>query len=107
MNATSYQFGANHAGAGRQPNGPGEGPPSETWRPLDAPLMEQIAGDPILEEAYGWLCHQRQDASPHDDVWMLDHQILSQQLQQYVADERTLVLILELSTAPGLRRRRI
>ena len=67
--------------------------------------MEQIAGDPILEQASGWLYHRRQDASPHDDVWMLDRQILSQQLQQYVADERTLVLILELSTAPGLRRR--
>ena len=106
MNAASFQFGARHATAGRQPNGPGGQPPSDT-QPLAAPLMEQIAGDAVLDEAYGWLCHQRQDASPHDDVWMLDHQILSQQLQQYVADERTLVLILELSTAPGLRRRRI
>ena len=74
--------------------------------PLAAPLMEQIAGDPILDEAYGWLCHQRQDASPHDDVWMLDHQILYQQLQRYVADERVLGVVWSYLQRTGVRWRR-
>jgi hypothetical protein len=70
MNVAMYPFGMQHAKAGRRPNGRGGQLLSET-PPLAAPLIEQIAGDPILDQAYGWLCHQRQDASPHDGVWIL------------------------------------
>jgi RNA-directed DNA polymerase len=33
------------------------------------PLMEQIASDEILVDAFDWLCHQRRDYSHNNDVW--------------------------------------
>ena len=34
-------------------------------------VMDLIAGDAVLDEAYAWLCDRRKDDSPHDDVWTL------------------------------------
>ena len=32
-------------------------------------LMEEIASDNILEQAYQWLCDRRKDYSHNDEVW--------------------------------------
>ena len=32
-------------------------------------LLEQIASDEVLDEAYAWLCDRREHYSHHDDVW--------------------------------------
>ena len=32
-------------------------------------LLEQIASDEVLDEAYPWLCDRREHYSHHDDVW--------------------------------------
>jgi hypothetical protein len=32
-------------------------------------LMAEIAGDEVLDLAYGWLCQRRQRTSHHNDVW--------------------------------------
>ncbi len=32
-------------------------------------LMEQIASEQTLAEAYDWLCKRRRDYSHNDDVW--------------------------------------
>ena len=34
-------------------------------------VMDLIASDAVLDEAYAWLCDRRKDYSPHDDVWTL------------------------------------
>ncbi|MEN8221060.1 MAG: reverse transcriptase domain-containing protein [Pseudomonadota bacterium] len=34
-------------------------------------LINQIASDTVLDQAYEWLCKQRQDYSPNNDVWEL------------------------------------
>ena len=34
-------------------------------------VMDLIASNAVLDEAYAWLCHRRKDYSPHDDVWTL------------------------------------
>ena len=34
-------------------------------------VMDLIASDAVLDEAYAWLCNRRKDYSPHDDVWTL------------------------------------
>ena len=34
-------------------------------------VMDLIASDAVLDEAYAWLCDRRKDDSPHDDVWTL------------------------------------
>ena len=34
-------------------------------------VMDLIASDAVLDEAYAWLCDRRRDYSPHDDVWTL------------------------------------
>ncbi len=34
-------------------------------------LMQNIAADAVLEEAYTWLCERRKDYSPNDDAWDL------------------------------------
>jgi hypothetical protein len=31
--------------------------------------MDEIASEPVLDEAYAWLCERRLDYSPNDDVW--------------------------------------
>jgi hypothetical protein len=31
-------------------------------------VMDLIASDAALDEAYAWLCDRRKDYSPHDDV---------------------------------------
>ena len=31
-------------------------------------VMDLIASDAVLDEAYAWLCDRRKDYSPHDDV---------------------------------------
>ena len=33
-------------------------------------VMDLIASDAVLDEAYAWLCDRRKDDSPHDDVWV-------------------------------------
>lgn len=38
---------------------------------LPANLMEEIASDEVLEEAYRWLCDRRKNCSPNNDVWNL------------------------------------
>ncbi len=39
---------------------------------IDNPdLMQHIASDAVLEEAYAWLCERRKDYSSNDDVWDL------------------------------------
>jgi hypothetical protein len=38
---------------------------------LTVNLMEQIASDETLEEAYRWLCGRRKNSSPNNDVWTL------------------------------------
>ena len=32
-------------------------------------VMDLIASDAVLDEAYAWLCDRRKDDSPHDDRW--------------------------------------
>ena len=32
-------------------------------------LMEEIASDDVLEQAYVWLCERRKDYSHNDQVW--------------------------------------
>lgn len=32
-------------------------------------MMEQIASDAIMDEAYGWLCHRRRDYPANADIW--------------------------------------
>ena len=32
-------------------------------------LMEEIASDEVLEQAYQWLCERRKNYSHNDDVW--------------------------------------
>ena len=32
-------------------------------------LMEEIASDEVLEQAYQWLCDRRKNYSHNDDVW--------------------------------------
>ena len=34
-------------------------------------VMDLIASDAVLDEAYAWLCDRRRDYSPHDDVLTL------------------------------------
>src|SRR5271157_4050263 len=34
-------------------------------------VMDLIASDAVLDEAYAWLCDRRKDYSPHDDGWTL------------------------------------
>ena len=34
-------------------------------------VMDLIASDAVLDEAYVWLCDRQKDYSPHDDVWTL------------------------------------
>ncbi len=34
-------------------------------------VMDLIASDAVLDEAYARLCDRRKDYSPHDDVWTL------------------------------------
>ena len=34
-------------------------------------VMDLIASDAVIDEAYAWLCDRRRDYSPHDDVWTL------------------------------------
>jgi RNA-directed DNA polymerase len=34
-------------------------------------VMDLIASDAVLDEAYAWLCDRRKDYSAHDDVWTL------------------------------------
>lgn len=38
---------------------------------LPADLMEEIASDEVLEQAYRWLCHRRKHYSWNNDVWTL------------------------------------
>ena len=38
-------------------------------RPVD--WMDEIASEPVLQQAYAWLCDRRRDHSPNDDVWDL------------------------------------
>jgi hypothetical protein len=38
---------------------------------MPSTLMEEIASDEVLEEAYRWLCDRRKDYSPNNDVWAL------------------------------------
>lgn len=32
-------------------------------------LIEQIASDAVLDEAYAWLCHRRRDYPANADIW--------------------------------------
>ena len=32
-------------------------------------LMQKIAADEVLEEAFEWMCNRRQDYSANSDVW--------------------------------------
>ena len=32
-------------------------------------LVEQIASDAVLDEAYTWLCHRRRDYPANADIW--------------------------------------
>ena len=32
-------------------------------------LLDQIASDAVLEDAYAWLCHRRRDYPANADVW--------------------------------------
>ena len=34
-------------------------------------VMDLIASDAVLDEAYAWLCDRRKDFSAHDEVWTL------------------------------------
>ena len=34
-------------------------------------VMDLIASDAVLDEAYAWLCDRRKDYSPHDNIWTL------------------------------------
>jgi hypothetical protein len=34
-------------------------------------LLQQIASDPIIQQAYDWLCQRRENASDQADVWHL------------------------------------
>lgn len=34
-------------------------------------LIQHIASDKILDQAFQWLCEQREDYSSHNDVWEL------------------------------------
>ena len=39
---------------------------------MDVPasdMMEAIASDAVMEEAYRWLCERRKDYAPDADVW--------------------------------------
>ena len=36
-----------------------------------ANLMDEIASDEVLEQAYRWLCDRRKRYSPNSDVWTL------------------------------------
>lgn len=38
---------------------------------LPARLMEEIAADEVLEEAYRWVCDRRKKCSPNNDIWTL------------------------------------
>lgn len=51
-------------------------------------LMEEIASDQVMEEAYRWLCHRRERYSPNNDVWTLRwlwHEIKPQLQTQLLA----------------------
>ena len=34
-------------------------------------LMDTIASDQVIDEAYAWLCERRKDYAPDADVWRL------------------------------------
>ena len=36
-------------------------------------LPEHLASDAVIDEAFRWLCRQRRDRSPNNDVWTLRH----------------------------------
>src|SRR5437868_8290726 len=38
---------------------------------LPVDLMEEIASDEVIDEAYRWLCDRRKNSSPNNDVWAL------------------------------------
>ncbi len=40
-----------------------------TSTPMD--LMDEVASEPVLNQAYAWLCERRLDYSANDDVWDL------------------------------------
>ena len=51
---------------------------------MNLDLMEQIAANDMLEEAFGWLCKRRQTYSHNDDVWRVrsDWAVVKPKLQQ-------------------------
>ncbi len=34
-----------------------------------SPLLTELSSEAVLEEAFAWLCDQRKDYSPHNEVW--------------------------------------
>jgi len=53
-------------------------------------LMEQIASDEVLEEAYAWLCKRRENYSHNDEVWEVRYrwrEIKSRLQRQLLAEE--------------------
>ena len=38
---------------------------------MSAMLIEQIASDAVLDEAYAWLCHRRRDYPAKADIWSI------------------------------------
>jgi RNA-directed DNA polymerase len=38
---------------------------------MQTSLLQQIASDPIIQQAYHWLCQRRENASDQADVWHL------------------------------------
>jgi RNA-directed DNA polymerase len=47
-------------------------------------LIEQVASDEIIEQAFSWLCLKRKEHSPNNDVWNLrrDWQTVKPDLQK-------------------------
>jgi RNA-directed DNA polymerase len=51
-------------------------------------LIEQVASDEIIEQAFSWLCLKRKEHSPNNDVWNLRRhwQTVKPDLQQQLLD---------------------
>jgi len=51
-------------------------------------LIEQVASDEIIEQAFSWLCLKRKEHSPNNDVWNLRRhwQTIKPNLQKQLLD---------------------
>jgi hypothetical protein len=52
-------------------------------------LLAQVASDDILDQAFDWVCRQREHHSPNSDVWWLrfNWHTIKPQLQQQLLRE--------------------